>query len=364
MAKRVVDETSLTAIADAIRAKAGTSDVMEFPNGFTEAIGAIQAGGDTSVEDGLLDGTVVSCSNDRVTAIAKSKFVDHVNLESVSFPNVTTIGQSAFSGCIKLKHASLPKLTTTGTGAFGSVAIEDIYYPSLQSPGQSCFSYCGSAKRAVLPSATDVTSNVFFGCYLLEYCDLPACELMGSNAIKNCYSLTALVLRTTKRLCTLSYSNYFSTCYHFLGTVDATYNPNGLKDGYIYVPRAFLSDTTSNKDYRRATNWTQYADRFRALEDWTVDGTTTGELDWDKINKVVINFTIDGTSYQADEGMTWAEWCDSSYNTNGYAVYGSAVLAPSGNSVMDASGYVVDKSAAIINSHAYTTYNHSGGGAN
>ena len=32
----------------------------------------------------------------------------------------------------------------------------------------------------------------------------------------------------------------------------------------------------------------------------------------------LISFTIDGTSYQADECMTWAEWLDSSYNTAGF----------------------------------------------
>ena len=32
----------------------------------------------------------------------------------------------------------------------------------------------------------------------------------------------------------------------------------------------------------------------------------------------LISFTIDGTSYQAEEGMTWAEWVDSDYNKDGY----------------------------------------------
>lgn len=31
----------------------------------------------------------------------------------------------------------------------------------------------------------------------------------------------------------------------------------------------------------------------------------------------LISFTIDGTSYQAERGMTWREWCSSSYNTKG-----------------------------------------------
>lgn len=30
-----------------------------------------------------------------------------------------------------------------------------------------------------------------------------------------------------------------------------------------------------------------------------------------------ISFSIDGTTYQAEEGMTWAQWADSSYNNDG-----------------------------------------------
>lgn len=34
----------------------------------------------------------------------------------------------------------------------------------------------------------------------------------------------------------------------------------------------------------------------------------------------LISFTIVGTDYHAEEGMTWAEWIDSSYNTDGFAI--------------------------------------------
>ena len=34
----------------------------------------------------------------------------------------------------------------------------------------------------------------------------------------------------------------------------------------------------------------------------------------------LISFTIDGTSYQADQGMTWGAWVTSSYNTDNYVV--------------------------------------------
>ncbi|MDO5765030.1 MAG: leucine-rich repeat domain-containing protein, partial [Elusimicrobiales bacterium] len=45
MAYRKVNDTSLASVADAIRAKGGTSDALVFPEGFVSAISAIQTGG-------------------------------------------------------------------------------------------------------------------------------------------------------------------------------------------------------------------------------------------------------------------------------------------------------------------------------
>ena len=45
MAERIVQEESLTLVADAIRAKGGTSDPLSFPGGFADAIAAIETGG-------------------------------------------------------------------------------------------------------------------------------------------------------------------------------------------------------------------------------------------------------------------------------------------------------------------------------
>lgn len=48
--------------------------------------------------------------------------------------------------------------------------------------------------------------------------------------------------------------------------------------GYIYIPRALVGDI-----YKYAANWSVFAAQFRSLEDYTVDGTITGELDESKI---------------------------------------------------------------------------------
>ena len=51
MAKLMVSDTSLTAIADAIREKSGTSDPLVFPEGFTNAITGITAGAPADVAE-------------------------------------------------------------------------------------------------------------------------------------------------------------------------------------------------------------------------------------------------------------------------------------------------------------------------
>jgi hypothetical protein len=47
--------------------------------------------------------------------------------------------------------------------------------------------------------------------------------------------------------------------------------------GYIYVPAALIDS------YKTETNWSAFAAQYRALEDYTVDGTVTGEMDESKI---------------------------------------------------------------------------------
>jgi tRNA A37 threonylcarbamoyladenosine synthetase subunit TsaC/SUA5/YrdC len=72
-------------------------------------------------------------------------------------------------------------------------------------------------------------------------------------------------LRKTSAICTLSNANGVSGSGIGKGT------------GYVYVPSALI------ETYKTATNWSTFANQFRALEDYTVDGTVSGELDESKI---------------------------------------------------------------------------------
>lgn len=79
----------------------------------------------------------------------------------------------------------------------------------------------------------------------------------------------------------------------------------------------------------------------------------------------LISFTIAGTSYQAEEGMTWAEWCNSSYNTDGYYVGEYGIYTSSGGSRVvreQNSTEFVMPSNTITNGQNYGTSAHGGAG--
>ena len=70
----------------------------------------------------------------------------------------------------------------------------------------------------------------------------------------------------------------------------------------------------------------------------------------------LIDFTIAGTSYQAEEGMTWAKWCESDYNTGGYYINGEYIYRATSSAeyeVQTASYARVYPTDVIISAHAY-----------
>ena len=68
-----------------------------------------------------------------------------------------------------------------------------------------------------------------------------------------CSSLTKLIIRNMTTIPALN-SNAFTNCYHFTGTTNETYNPQGLKDGRIYVPDDKVDAL------KTASGWSTYAD--------------------------------------------------------------------------------------------------------
>lgn len=116
-------------------------------------------------------------------------------------------------------------------------------------------------------TVTEIGYYALSACYSLRVVDLPKLTRFSEQrAFSNCARLEALILRNTGAVCVGNYNTLFSA---------GTSTPAGVT--YIYVPAALVDS------YKSANHWSEYANQFRALEDYTVDGTTTGELDPTKI---------------------------------------------------------------------------------
>lgn len=116
---------------------------------------------------------------------------------------------------------------------------------------------CSKLRTANFPLATSIGAYAFQNCNSMVTANFPKMSYIGSYAFLYCYSLTKVIIGTTQvGVSTLSNKNAFNQCYHILGTVNSTYNPNGLKDGYIYVKASLVAQ------YRTATNWTTYASQI------------------------------------------------------------------------------------------------------
>ena len=131
-----------------------------------------------------------------------------------------------------------------------------------------CVFYGSKLKNIIIPS--NVTS-IGYSCF--RYCaGLTAVEIhnssisIGNRAFWNCDLLETLIFRDTTKVCSVSDADDIIST----GLL-------GYGDGYIYVPSELL------ESYKAETGWSKYSSQFRALEDYTVDGTVTGEFDYSKI---------------------------------------------------------------------------------
>ena len=206
---------------------------------------------------------------------------------ATSFPQLTiskgTDFDYMYSGCSKATN--FPALNTNKGTNFSNMyygCSSATSFPQLDTSNGTNFSYmyysCSSATSFPTLNTSKGTnfSNMYYGCYNTKKIDISYFNINSTSSVNgwcnNCYSLKAVVIRsfgTNKTLNTTSFNN----CYHILGTTNTTYNPNGDKDGYIYVPRDMIETLSS------ATNWSTHASQLRALEDYTKDGTTMGEFD-------------------------------------------------------------------------------------
>ena len=216
MAEYLIQGETLKGIADAIRGKTGGTDPIAILDMAAQIDGIQAGGGGDDLLDALIDRSITEISSSSVTSIGGSAFQDCSSLTMLDFPVATSIGNYAFQDCSSLTTADFPVATSIGNYAF-------------------------------------------YNCKKLTMLDFPVATSIGSSAFRTCSKLKSLLLRGNN-VCTLNKNAFVAT-------------PIVSGTGYIYVPSALI------EKYKKATNWSTYAAQFRALEDYTVDGTVTGELD-------------------------------------------------------------------------------------
>lgn len=111
MARYSIEESTLTGIADAIRAKTGSEDdiIVAAMADKINGIGAAEEAEYSKNEDAIINRTLMgSYSNDRVTTIGTGAFQRCTSLTGANFPKVEYIHTNAFYGCTKLKSISIP----------------------------------------------------------------------------------------------------------------------------------------------------------------------------------------------------------------------------------------------------------------
>lgn len=151
---------------------------------------------------------------------------------------------------------------------FSGSDVENFEIPESITDIPRCAFYASKIKNIIIPS--NVTS-IGYSCF--RYCDqLTAIEIhnssvsIGNRAFWDCETLETLIFRDTTKVCSVSDADDI-----------ISFGPLSYGDGCIYVPSELL------ESYKAATGWAEYVDQFRALEDYTVDGTVTGAFDYSKI---------------------------------------------------------------------------------
>lgn len=340
-----INKNTLTNIADAIRAATGDTEAIEVGKLGQRTSEAFVQKEEERDDFWITQNISGNYENNRVKTIKDYTFANSISLNNVAFPLCEIIGKGAFNGCQSLTTVSFPSCKSIGSNVFGNCyELAEIFFPICENIGSYAFQNCSKLSTASFSLCSNINSYTFAGCqnlttvffpiclslksfcfmscYNLSTLSLPACKNIWGSAFYNCRTLSSLILGASM-VCSLSNSSVFKL------TPYAGFSSYFSGTPYIYVPSSLIGS------YRTATNWTYFSSYFKAI------GTENE-----------INFTFDGVTYTAINGMTWAEWCVSEYDTAGLTAP-DYVRYDASHGVATAEGVLVLPSDLIIADHNY-----------
>ena len=236
MAKKLVEESSLTAVADSIREKTGGAEPLVFPEGFVTAIQGITTGGSGGTGSGgdapewIKDGNThiwITLHEGRTSPMLGvcPKGTVTVDWGDGATPDVLTgTSTSTVKWTPNHEYASAGEYIITltvdgemgfyGTSSLGSGVLcytngsdnrNRVYQNSVRfveigngvtSIGSHAFSSCYSLTNVVIPEGvTSIGSSSFYNCYSLTNVVIPdGVTAIGCSAFSSCYSLTNVVI--------------------------------------------------------------------------------------------------------------------------------------------------------------------------
>lgn len=248
---------------------------------------------------------ITSSSFPNVTTVEAFAFSDSA-FTSLYLPRVASVPQRAFGGKY-LESLSLPIATTIVTGS--CPALKTINFPKATNVD---IQNCSAIEAVSLPVATEInarncsslkslTAPKVTSLRLSKCTSLETFDMSDYPTLAECPSFEGCTGLKTVRWNAKSYfypgsTQHFKDCVNLTaliipveGTVKSrdTSHPDPFEGsaiangtGYIYVPASTID---GYKDVEQSGWFATYASQFRALEDYTVDGTITGELDPNKI---------------------------------------------------------------------------------
>ena len=241
----------------------------------------------------LLDGTITEYTDETIESVIAYGIYGKSSLVKIDLPNCTHVGTCGIRANSALKTLLLPNLlNATGEAFNGNSKLSELIIP-----------------KAYLSSA----NYMFMGCTSLKIVDCFKI-VMQTSCFGGCSNLENLIFRDATTLSSLNnLSNMPST---------TPVLREGTK-GYIYVPKNLV------ENYKVATNWSVYANKFRAIEDWAENiEINTQPTDITAAVDEQITFDVDAEGmvlkYQwemsSDGGNTWSESTTNSSKTASYVV--------------------------------------------
>ena len=261
------------AIRTAINNKGGTLTTTDTFASYPSAIDSLPSGGndwlkeyldETKDASGLFSGRALFGGGTDTTWLRNLTYERLQNILSYNTTSKVTNMISMFYQCKQLTTIPLidTSLVTQMTSLFlGCSKLTTI--PLLDTSNVTNMSYmfsnCNSLTTIPLLNTSKVTNMVsmFENCNKLTTIDITHMKITSSSATSyfagSCYSLTKLIIRNMDTIPPLN-TSAFQSCFHFTGTADREYNPQGLKDGRIYVPDDKLDAL------KTASGWSTYSD--------------------------------------------------------------------------------------------------------